>query len=169
VRHSAYIIDQLERHAGVFKTMLADVDPDERLFRYEKGKWNLLEIVCHLHDEECEDFRARVRHILEQRPGPMPSIDPAAWVMERNYGGRDYAQACAQFVDERARSVRWLRGLKNPQWDLEYVHTKFGKWTAGFMLANWLAHDYLHLRQITRTRYFYLGSLSGKPDYAGDW
>ncbi len=45
-----------------------------------------------------------------------------------------------------------------------------GTITAGMFLYSWLAHDYLHIRQITKIKYDYLGITA--PDniaYAGNW
>lgn len=41
---------------------------------------------------------------------------------------------------------------------------------AKMLLANWLAHDHLHLRQIVRLKYERLKALGGEPlAYAGEW
>jgi hypothetical protein len=38
------------------------------------------------------------------------------------------------------------------------------------IFANWLAHDYLHIRQILRLKYEYLKSISEEDlSYAGEW
>ncbi len=163
------IIESLYRNAATFKSLLADLPDDLVLFRYAPDKWNLLEIVCHLGDEEREDFGARLRHILEGRDGPMPSIDPTGWVASRKYGEQDYRERLDAFLGARERSVAWLRGLDNPGWQRTYLHPKFGEWTAGYLLANWLAHDYLHFRQITRNRYEFLRARAGDVGYAGTW
>jgi hypothetical protein len=42
--------------------------------------------------------------------------------------------------------------------------------TARSFLTNWLAHDYLHLRQILRIKHHYLKTESGESlSYAGAW
>jgi len=42
--------------------------------------------------------------------------------------------------------------------------------SAKFILANWLAHDYLHIRQITRLKYDYLQDIPNENlSYAGNW
>lgn len=42
--------------------------------------------------------------------------------------------------------------------------------SAKLFLTNWLAHDYLHIRQVNRMRYLYLKTQTGIPlDYAGDY
>jgi hypothetical protein len=42
--------------------------------------------------------------------------------------------------------------------------------TAMLFLSNWLAHDYLHIRQIIKLKFDYLEKMTGEGlSYAGDW
>jgi hypothetical protein len=42
--------------------------------------------------------------------------------------------------------------------------------SAEMFLANWLAHDFLHVRQIIATRFHYLSHTTGESlGYAGNW
>jgi len=169
VNHN-YIIQSLHRNGAVFNQLFISVTDEERNFRYQPEKWSLLEILCHLYDEEREDFRSRVMQILETPELPLKKIDPVGWVTERKYSEKKYEDVLNQFLQERNNSVEWLMSLKNPEWNNEYVHPKFGGMKAEMILANWLAHDFLHFRQITRTRYEYLRQTSGTDiNYAGNW
>ena len=158
----AKVILELSRNPDIFKGLLTELPEEEYRWKPNPGKWCLLEIVCHLIDEECEDFRARTRHVLETPKEPMPPIDPKGWVKERNYIGQDYTVALDQFVDERKQSVKWLESLVDPQWDNAYSHPKFGEMTAKMFLFNWLAHDYFHIRQISNLKIDYLKNISGE-------
>lgn len=45
-----------------------------------------------------------------------------------------------------------------------------GDITAEMFLSSWLAHDYLHIKQITKLKYDYFKEVSGgKVAYAGEW
>lgn len=164
------LIDQLERHGRLFAELFAGASPEEQRHCAEAGKWCLLEAICHLLDEEREDFRARLKHVLETPREPMPGIDPQAWITERGYMEQDYASVLKRFLDERVASVAWLRGLKAPDWKSSYQHPKVGPISAEFLLANWVAHDLHHIRQVNAMRYAYLKESSGVGlDYAGQW
>jgi hypothetical protein len=164
------IIIGLSQNRDVFNDMLPNLSGDIVLWKPAPEKWCLLEIVCHLYDEEREDFRARTKHVLETPAEPLPSIDPQGWVTARNYIQQDYQDKLNQFLNEREASVKWLTGLSHPQWDNAYIHPKFGSMTAKMFLSNWLAHDYLHIRQITKLKYDYLKHLTGESlSYAGEW
>ena len=108
--------------------------------------------------------------MLEDPSRPLPLSDPEAWVEDRRYLEQDFATKLDDFLKEREASVRWLEGLEDPAWDNAYQHPKVGPLTARMFLVNWLAHDYLHIRQITRLKYRYLQAESGvRTDYAGKW
>lgn len=166
----AAIVNELARNQIVFRHLLVSKPAAARRWRPAPEKWNLLEIVCHLYDEEREDFRARVKHGLETPELPAPDIDPEGWVTARDYASADYEAKLAAFLHERDASVAWLRSLAAPPWDRAYRHPQLGPMSARMFLANWLAHDYLHLRQIIRYGYQFLGQESGEDlRYAGEW
>lgn len=164
------IVSGLSENRRVFKELLADVTEELYLWKPNSENWCLLEIVCHLYDEEREDFRTRTRHVLETPTAPLPPIDPQGWVESRNYIQQNYRDRLNDFMTEREQSVTWLQSLSDPQWDNAYEHSRNGKMTAKMFLSNWLAHDYLHIRQITKLKYEYLQQMTNEDlNYAGNW
>jgi hypothetical protein len=168
--NTKYIIEELKRNKIIFKELLDGLPGEFYLWRFNPDKWCLLEIVCHLIDEEREDFRQRVRNILVNPELPLNSIDPVGWVKSRKYIERDYNTELKEFLHERDNSIKWLEHLENPKWDNFYKHPKLGDLSAKMIFANWLAHDYLHIRQILKLKYEYLKYISGEDlSYAGEW
>ncbi len=164
------IINQLERNRNVFKTLLTGITQDQYFWRPHPDKWCLLEIVCHLFDEECEDFRARVKHALEKPSEELIPINPEGWVVEYDYVSKHYEERLNAFLSERDTSIVWLKSLNNVNWEQTIEHSKLGELSARLFLNNWLAHDYLHLRQIIRYQYQYLLQKSTiSLEYAGNW
>ena len=164
------IIELLDINKGVFEVLLKNKNKKEYLWKEQPSRWCLLEVVCHLYDEECEDFRMRVKTTLEH-PGELPpQIDPIGWVTRRNYLMQDYDAKLQQFITERSESISFLQSLKKPEWQNSYKHKVLGELSAQHFLFNWLAHDYMHIRQINRIQYQYL-QFSTKMDltYAGTW
>lgn len=164
------IFVQLENNLSVFRGLLKASLPKEYLWKPQPEKWCLLEIVCHLCDEEREDFRMRVKTTLDS-PGTLPPpIDPVGWVGKRNYIQQDFSKKLEEFEGERRTSVKWLKSFKNPEWTNSYEHESLGTLSAHSFLSNWLAHDYQHIRQILNLKHAYLQSVSGeKLNYAGNW
>ncbi len=166
----SYIITQLANNATTFTALLNSATDEEYYFKPDENSWCMLEVLCHLIDEEVEDFRTRVGVLLENPSEPLPKINPVGWVKERNYIGRDFTTMVQKFITERNNSVIWLIELNSPNWQSTHFHPKLGPVTASYFLENWLAHDYLHIRQITRLRYQYLQKVSQNAlQYAGNW
>lgn len=164
------LFEQLTRHGEVLEAMLSGLPADQQRWKPEPAKWCALEVICHLHDEEREDFRARLRSTLEDPAAPWPKIDPAAWVAERKYIEQDFAAKLHGFVEERKRSVEWLRSMDNASWVHAYIHPKVGPVSCGLLLTNWVAHDLHHMRQLINLRYTYVKANTKVPlDYAGTW
>src|SRR4030095_1524819 len=102
-----YIIYQLQQNAEVFNSLLQNIVEDEYRWKPAPDKWCLLEVVCHLHDEEREDFRSRLKHVLDNNPGQMAALDPQGWVASRNYMDKDYQTVLNMFLVERRQSIQW--------------------------------------------------------------
>ncbi|MCF8451184.1 MAG: DinB family protein [Taibaiella sp.] len=161
---------ELSHNKEVFRSLLHGVEKEQYLWRPSPEKWCLLEVVCHLYDEECEDFRARVQHVLLTPEDPMPPIDPQGWVVSRKYMEKDFDNELHGFLVERGRSVNFLTGLIAPMWYNTHIHPQLGSVTASMFLSNWLAHDYLHIRQINELKYLYFQQKTEEPlTYAGSW
>ena len=152
----SYIINQLDKNQKVFKSLLANKSEEEYLWRPQPEKWCLQDIVCHLLDEERNDFFARVKHTLYTPVQEMTPIDPEGWVLEHDYSSQNYREVLEVFLNERRKSVIWLNKHVDAPWDNTHQHPKLGAMSAKLFLYNWLAHDYLHIRQINRYQYDYL-------------
>lgn len=165
-----FVTEQLQQNKNVFINLLKDINKDMFRWKQNPKKWCLLEIVCHLYDEEREDFRFRTKWVLEKPNETPPPINPLNWVTERKYIEQDYNQVLKNFIEEREQSVKWLASLEYPNWENSFEHSKLGKLTAKYFLNNWLAHDYLHIRQIIKLKFDYLKHLSNENlNYAGIW
>ncbi len=164
------IAKELERNKLCIQHLLQGKTSQHYTWKASPQEWSLLEIICHLYDEERDDFRARVKHTLFSPAATMPSIDPVGWVTQRHYSEQNYEEKILAFVKERQISIDWLRSLENPNWENTHDHPVFGAVSAKMFLENWLAHDYLHLRQIVKVDYLFLrASSKGDFRYAGDW
>lgn len=163
-------IEHLAAQCQAVAALVADVGPGQVRWKPAPDQWSILEVVNHLADEEREDFRTRVGLALFAPTSEWPPIDPQGWVAARRYNERDFQPSLADYRAEREQSLAWLRGLEAPNWDSR-VERPWGVITAGDLLAAWVAHDVLHLRQLVELRYAYLVE-EAQPDsvvYAGEW
>ncbi|MEO6063652.1 MAG: DinB family protein [Thermoflexales bacterium] len=167
---SSYFVDRLSSNLRVFDHFLRGIKIEQAAWRPAPEAWTMLEVVCHLYDEEREDFRTRLRLILEDPAQDWPPIHPGEWVISRGYSSRDFPAMVDSFIAERAASIVWLRSLRSPALDTARKHGEFAL-RAGDLLGAWLAHDFLHLRQINELHYAYTAKAAEPYSviYAGDW
>jgi hypothetical protein len=166
---------RLGANARVFQVLVSGVSEEQARWKPTAKQWSILEVVNHLADEEAEDFRRRLELTLRHPGEPWPSIDPQGWAVARGYNERALDDSLGRFLDERGRSCVWLEGLRaDADWSRAYTHPTIGVMRAGDLLASWLAHDLIHIRQITRLHYGWLeraaASDASPPlrlDYAG--
>jgi len=155
-----YITGRMAANVETFGSLVHNVDEEQARWKPAPRKWSILELVNHMFDEERLDFRTRVDITLHQPGEEWPKIDPEGWVIERAYNQRDLAESFQNFAGERDRSIAWLGELSSPDWDRNHSHPAIGELRAGDILAAWLAHDLLHIRQLARLHVDYAAHMS---------
>ena len=98
---------ELGRFPALLDGLLAGLSPATWRARPAPDEWAPVEIVCHLRDEEVEDFGARVRVVLGGG-GAFAPIDPEGWAKARRYRDADPGGALAAFREERRASLALL-------------------------------------------------------------
>ncbi|QYK47303.1 MAG: DinB family protein [Phycisphaeraceae bacterium] len=165
------LIERIARYPAVLRASALSVSADEARWKPGPEHWSILEVCCHMLDEEREDFRVRLRSTLEDASRAWAPLDLKDVATLRNYNAGDLGRTLDEFEQERGDSVAWLRSLRGVDWSIAYVHPKVGPIRVGELLASWAAHDALHLRQISRRLY----QLAGRDApgmstvYAGEW
>jgi uncharacterized damage-inducible protein DinB len=166
-----YFITRLSANKQVFASLLDGISDEQARWKPAPDKWSMLEVVNHLYDEERDDFRTRLDLTLHDPKRPWLPTDPPGWVIEREYNKRDPAESLRNFVQERDRTIEWLRTLPSPDWTSSHLHPSGFTLSAGDLLASWLAHDLLHIRQLARLHYHYITVVAPACNvaYAGEW
>ena len=169
--NSEKLVASLRRFGQLLPVQVGGVCEDDACWRPPSQNWSILEIVCHLVDEEREDFPLRLRMTLENPEKRWPSINPELSAVDRNYNEMNLASKVREFCELREASIKWLESLPRPQWETVYQHPHLGSLRAGDILAAWAAHDQLHIRQIAKRMYELIRRDAGEflVDYAGEW
>jgi hypothetical protein len=159
--------DELARLPQAFAPLIAELDETAWRARPAPDRWSPLEIICHLRDEEVEDFGARLRVIVEGGTAFAP-IDPEGWVHARRYNDEDPRQALAA-LEARRRQTLTLLGHIDPEKLDRALASGPVKMSGLDILAAWVAHDLLHLRQLSGTlaRLWSIRWGALRSDYAG--
>ena len=161
---------ELVNSTDMILTFLAGLNQEEARVKPSADSWSILETLCHLYDEEREDFRVHLDFIINHQDQKWHQIDPTDWVTARKYNEQDFKEMKEKFYAERSKSLDWLKGLSNVDWYTTYK-SDFGKMSAGDLFASWVAHDNLALRQLVELRRTRI-EIIAKPfsvNYAGDW
>jgi len=171
----ATLVERLATFPATIRSLVENLSDEEALWRPSPQDWSVLEILRHLLDEEREDCRVRLEHVLRDPALSWPPIDPMGAAASRGYRERSLGAVLRDFELERESSIGWLRGVLDAapatDWSRAFMHPKFGSIHAGDLLAAWAAHDLLHLRQIVK-RLFGMLEARGEPfrvGYAGAW
>jgi hypothetical protein len=141
---------ELGRTPEILDRVLAGLDAAGWRARPAAGEWAPVEIVCHLRDEEQEDFGARVRVAAEGGTVFAP-IDPARWAVERRYLEADGPAALTSFRERRAASLAFLETLPPARLAGTVTHPTARPLSGLDLLAAWVEHDRQHLAQLAST------------------
>ena len=165
-----YLLSQLRTMPNRVRALATGLSEEQSRYKPDPDSWSVLEVLNHLVDEEIHDFRSHLDFVLDSEGKEWELIDPQGWITERNYNQRDLQETLDNFQRERAASIAWLSSLGEIDWNTAHV-SEFGTMRAGDMFAAWVAHDGLHLRQLTELHRAILEQAVGDfdPSYAGEW
>ena len=164
-------IAHLRENSEIIRLLVQEMVDETARHKPDAESWSVMEVINHLVDEEREDFREHLDQILHRPDEAWSQIDPQGWVTERAYNGRSLPDSLANFLRERQRSLDWLEELETPNWDAFRATPWRNQITAGDMLASWVAHDILHIRQLVELKWAttLLDLQPYQVDYAGGW
>ena len=165
------LIQQLAADAGRVRELAGGISEEQARWKPAPDSWSILEVVNHLYDEEREDFRVRLEYILQKPGEPWPPIAPQDWVVSRGYNARDLTASLEAYLEERHKSLDWLKALGEVDWEKSETAPWGGVLKAGDLFSAWVAHDIHHLRQLTELHFAWTKRLAEpySVGYAGDW
>ena len=164
------LYQEIQNSTEMIRALLSGITQQEAQIKPTPESWSILEVVCHLHDTEREDFREHLDFILHRQQDDYHAIDPQAWITERKYNEQDFRDMQSKFFAERQKSLAWLKEISGANWEITYT-SEYGTVSAGEMFSCWVAHDNLHLRQFVELRRARIETIT-QPypiEYAGDW
>jgi hypothetical protein len=158
----------LERLPDVLDALAGDLDPAIARTRPAHDEWAPVEILCHLRDEETEDFGARLRVIVDGGSEFTP-IDPERWAEERRYREANLPDVLEALRMRRQASLDLLASVSPDTLTGSRPHKRLGRLSGLDILAAWVAHDRNHLAQLAGTlaRIWALRWAPLRAEYAG--
>jgi len=141
---------ELAHFPALLDLLVAELDEATWRERPAPDDWAPVEIICHLRDEETEDFGARVRVILEGGTRFAPN-DPERLAVDRRYREANPQEALAAFRARRKGSVEFLATVMPDRLLGAADRPSAGRLSGLDLLAAWVTHDRLHLHQLVGT------------------
>jgi hypothetical protein len=142
------IIRQLTGNAQAMRALVGTTSDEQAQWKPNPDTWSMKQVMEHVYNEERIDFRKILKRMLNAPPQP-----PGESQHEEYVPVEDYRRALADFLMEREASIKWLRTLESPDWDVtsQWPVGPTGEvivFRAGDVLLSWVEHDVLHLRQM---------------------
>ena len=164
------IIIKLTGNAEAMDALMHTVTEEQANWSLDASTWSMKQVIEHLYNEERIDFRRHLQEVLSNPPLTWGSLP----------GGKvpinDHQQGFEDFLTERHKSLQWLHSLGSVDWNSAFptAHQPEGntvKLNAGDVLVSWVAHDYLHLRQMIELVYAWQVKQAApySVDYGGEW
>ena len=141
------LIASLESAPEIIVGLIREVPPDLLKRRPSPNKWSAHEHACHLATTD-EAFLARLDLMLSD---PAPHIKYMAPSEEEEAGALlkiDLDEALNQYVRDRARLVKRLKGLSAEDWQRTAEHEEYIRYSVTMMFRQLLTHEMLHAYRI---------------------
>ncbi len=135
-------------------TLLRGLSETDAMYRYDRGKWSIKEVVGHLADIE-RIMAYRALRIARGDTTPLPGFDENAYVPVAKFDDRSLADLVGELRTARAATLALLRTFDTDAWRRR--GTASGKPVSVRALAFMLPGHERHHVEILRTRYHVAG------------
>jgi hypothetical protein len=161
---------RLSSNAEAIRALAGSLSDEQAEWKPGPDIWSMKEVMAHVYNEERVDFRQHLKEILDNPQQPWGGLHQE-WLSVASC-----SQALEYFLKERQVSIAWIKTLPATDWDTT-ISATFGPQneilvlSAGDILASWVEHDYLHLRQMIEVLHAWNEKQSTpySLDYAGGW
>jgi hypothetical protein len=164
------VLKQLRGNAEIVRVLVQPISDEQANWKPDAQTWNMKEVMEHIYNEERIDFRKHLKEMFSTPPQPWRTFR-----REELISVESCHQALANFLKERQASLEWLQSLDAPDWEIQSQAT-FGQdevltFKAGDVLGSWVAHDFLHIRQMNELLYAWNAQQVSPYSvrYAGGW
>lgn len=165
------IVGRLISNAEAIRRLLETLTDEQSNWKPDPETWSMKEVMEHVFNEERLDFRKHLREMLSEPPQPWGQFHQEDYLTVESC-----KKALEEFLLERQASTEWLKEQAGTDWTVS-SSISFGPegetfvLSAGDVLVSWVAHDFLHLRQMNELLYAW-NEKQAPPysvQYAGGW
>jgi DinB superfamily len=164
------ILRQLTANAEAMRALVESISDEQAQWKPNPETWSMTQVMEHVYNEERIDFRKHLKEMFSRPPQPWGEFRP-----EERIPVESCRQALNGFLVEREASLAWLKALGPVDWDTAsqavFSPDEVLVLRAGDVLFSWVAHDFLHIRQVNELLFAW-NAKEGSPyavQYAGRW
>ena len=165
------VIQQLQVNAEIVRALVGPISVEQANWMPDEETWNMKEVMEHVYNEERVDFRKHLKEMFSDPPQPWGEFRHEELILVESCH-----QALDSFLIEREASLEWLQSLESPDWNV-ISQASFGDGgdvltlSAGDVLGSWVAHDFLHIRQMNELLFAWNVQqvTPYSVRYAGEW
>jgi hypothetical protein len=165
------IVGRLISNAEAIRRLLETLTDEQSNWKPDPETWSMKEVMEHVFNEERLDFRKHLREMLSEPPQPWGQFHQEDYLTVESC-----KKALEEFLLERQASTEWLKEQAGTDWTVSssISFSPEGETfvlSAGDVLVSWVAHDFLHLRQMNELLYAW-NEKQAPPysvQYAGGW
>lgn len=152
-----HYIAELELNSDVFRFMLnSGMNEEICLWKPEPGVKNIFEILSFLIQVEKNDFREKIRVLLEGNNEEIIETISEISIPQSQQNRAIFAEMLKEFLSERDKSILSLKKIKQTEWKKNLKHNQLGIVSPEVILTNWLSNDYQCIRQILKLKFEYI-------------
>lgn len=144
------LLDTLAREHERTLGLLAEVDEERALYRYEEGKWSLKEVVGHLADTE-RIFAYRALTFARRDANPLPGMDQDPYVEAAGFDRRSWESLVGEWRLERQANLLLFGSFDGETLDRRGNASGFGVSVRALLYI--IAGHELHHRRVLEERY----------------
>lgn len=151
LKHGIYLIDRLMANTNVILGLVNNIPPELITYKPSEDKLSILEIINLLIDTEKEDFKKKLKKVLEKDKEVFFPVNPFKWVKKRKYNQRKLSESIENFIEERQSTLKWFQSLSFPNWDSMATIPSGGKIveiSARRILELWVGNELLMISEI---------------------
>lgn len=111
----ADVLSVLEAQVGEIHWMGQSISKERQVYRYDKGKWSVREVMGHMTDTE-RVFGYRAFCISRGERAPLPDFDQDPYVAEAGYHECELSDLISEFTLVRNSHLAFLKRLNERDW-----------------------------------------------------
>jgi len=145
---NAYLFHGLSFGPQIVERMVKQISTDRYDEKTNPERFTLGEAVAHLADWE-PILRGRIQQAVDTPGTPVNGIDEGQRAEEQGYQRWDVDEQLRKFLQERAKTVKFLKDLKPEDWKKVIVHNEKGEQSVDDEANQLLGHDLYHIDHLT--------------------